>query len=55
MEDNMQIYPTYYKGMDNKFDIKTERLSEEISVLTVYTVCPQSPFGALKNCGAQTN
>jgi hypothetical protein len=20
-----------------------------------YTVCPQSPFGVLKNCGAQTN
>jgi hypothetical protein len=21
----------------------------------IYTVCPQSPFGVLKNCGAQTN
>jgi hypothetical protein len=24
-------------------------------VIWSYTVCPQSPFGVLKNCGAQTN
>jgi hypothetical protein len=26
-----------------------------IHLANIYTVCPQSPFGVLKNCGAQTN
>jgi hypothetical protein len=27
----------------------------EWRVNSAYTVCPLSPFGVLKNCGAQTN
>jgi hypothetical protein len=27
----------------------------QVGINFVYTVCPQSPFGVLKNCGAQTN
>jgi hypothetical protein len=26
-----------------------------IPTIRSYTVCPQSPFGVLKNCGAETN
>jgi hypothetical protein len=29
--------------------------SEVLSLKFSDTVCPQSPFGVLKNCGAQTN
>jgi hypothetical protein len=30
-------------------------LSHSNSFITKHTVCPQSPLGVLKNCGAQTN
>jgi hypothetical protein len=35
----------------------TDKLIKQPEVREEYesTVCPQSPFGVLKNCGAQTN
>jgi hypothetical protein len=43
----------------HKMNISVSHYETAVDILSVspfiYTVCPQSPFGVLKNCGAQTN